>query len=228
MCGVGKAVIAVFMCLPTMFMLSSVRSGLGFWMLNSHHTLFHRPLSPTLTSFIPYAFNQCSISCHVLQFLCFCVHISPPPLPHLLGGRLNSHQSSPVQSSSHQSSIFGFLFLLFFTLGIRLLCRFSCTSFLGNSDIYFLSRFEHAVITVSLLLTLISWLKRLCVMSNACGDSWSCKITRARPRWQEKRTHSERLKERAQGAAWRKDKRALFIFYFWNLIKRIKGSFKIE
>lgn len=43
-------------------------------------------------------------------------------------------------------------------------------------------------------------------MSNACGESWSCKITRARPRWQEKRTHSERLKERAQGAAWRKDK----------------------
>lgn len=120
MCGVRKAVIAVFMCAPTVFMLSGVRSGLGFWMLNSRHALFHGPLSPTLTSFIPYAFNQCSISCHVLQFLCFCVHISPPPLPHLLGGRLNSHQSS-----SHQSSIFGFLFLLFFTLGVGLLCRFS-------------------------------------------------------------------------------------------------------
>lgn len=220
MCGVRKAVIAVFMCLPTMFMLSGVRSGLGFWMLNSRHALFHRPLSPTLTSFIPYAFNQCSISCHVLQFLC--PHFTTAPPPSL--GR--TVEQPPVQSSSHQSSIF--VFIVFLLSGLVSSAGFSCTSFLGSSDIFFLSRFEHAVITVSLLLTLISWLKRLCVMSNACGESWSCKITRARPRWQEKRTHSERLKERAQGAAWRKDKRALFVLYFWNLIKRIKGSVKIQ
>lgn len=134
MCGVRKAVIAVFMCLPTMFMLSGVRSGLGFWMLNSHHALFHRALSPTLTSFIPYAFNQCSISCHVLQFLCFCVHISPPPLPHLLGGRLNSHQSSPVQSGSvHIGPVFFvFYFYCFLLSGFVSSAGFLCTLLSGN------------------------------------------------------------------------------------------------
>lgn len=73
-CGVGKSGYCCIYVRSPMFMLSGVRSGVGFWMLNSHHALFHRPLSPTLTSFIPYAFNQCSISCHMS--CSFCVFVS--------------------------------------------------------------------------------------------------------------------------------------------------------
>lgn len=50
-------------------------------------------------------------------------------------------------------------------------------------------------------------------MRNACGDSWPCEITRE-TKVARKRTDRERLKERAQGVAWRKDKRVLFGVFF--------------
>lgn len=155
-----------------MFILSGLRSGVEFWMLNSSHAYFHRPLSP-----IPlFRMYLIIVPFPALVFLCFCVHISPPSLPLSLGRMVKQ------QPPSVQSSILGFLFLLFFSSAGFCIC-ISC---LGNDDIYFLSRFERAVISVCLLLSLISWLKRLWLMRNACGESWSCKITSVRPRWQEK------------------------------------------
>lgn len=35
----------VFMCVPTMFIQSGVRSGVEKWMFNSSHALLHRPVS---------------------------------------------------------------------------------------------------------------------------------------------------------------------------------------
>lgn len=94
-CGVREAVIAVFMCAPTMFILSGVRSGVGFWMLNSHHSLFHRPLSPNQTSFMPYVFNQRSISC-----LAVFVSTFPTAPPHISWeDDWTAATSSPVWSS---------------------------------------------------------------------------------------------------------------------------------
>lgn len=144
-----------------------------------------------------------SVPFPALLFLCFCVHVSPLPLPYLWGGWLNS--------SYLQSNILGFLFLLFFS-SAGFCKRITC---LGTDDIYFLSRFGRAIIAVCVLLSLISWRKRLWLMREAYGESWSCKITSARPRWWDK-GQTEGL-ERTQSVAWRKDKRDLDFSFLFTL-----------
>lgn len=138
-----------FMCVPTTFILSSVRSGVEFWMLTAA-VLSSIALSPNLTSFIPYVFNQLSISCLAVLVSTFPHHPSP------ISGEDGETAATFSPASLH------FCFLFFSSAGFWI-----CISCLGNNDIYFLSRFERAVITVCLLLSLISWLKRSWLMRKA-------------------------------------------------------------